>query len=338
MADYLRLKGSSSKEILAQLAEARKKLPDDPESLYVEGMMWAGLKEDHRAEALLTDALKQTQARYSQILVRAAIELGMIYFKAGSRNEARSQVEAVFQHNRNHQWARNLLESITALSEPTAIAKVNSQSGTEDGLNSATVGRDGGRPIETGSGGGQSHEGIHGGQGGAPNTYEGLVKEGNKLSERGHTMQAMKFFQRALELKPNGVEALTGLGYCHLDQERFAAALASFKRALNLVPADGDAMIGMAEAYKVQGNLAKALDYYRAYLQAYPAGRKAILARQNVTELERQIGGTPSGTTTSPPPSAPPPSAPPASGEAPPTSGTAPESGNISGNPETSAP
>jgi tetratricopeptide (TPR) repeat protein len=294
MADYLRVQGRNTREVLPFLAAARKTLPEDPEALYVEGAFWGSQGNVSRAEDLLKEALTKTRAQYGQSLIRAAFQLAMIHLHAGRRPDARAQAESILAANDKHRWARELLD-LTTLEDrqppPVATRPDSGAAPAPDGTPKPPT--PGGAPKPPAPGGTPKPPTP----GGAPpavvaggGSYEQLVKEGNALSEKGRTMQAFKLFDRALKLKPAGLEAHTGIGYCHLDQERFAAAIGSFKKALAIAPTFGEALIGMAEAYKVQGNNAKALDYYRAYLQANPSGSKATLAKRNVADLERKVG------------------------------------------------
>src|SRR6185312_4224229 len=131
------------------------------------------------------------------------------------------------------------------------------------------------------------------------------------LSENGHAKEARKLYDRALALKPNGLEAIMGLGYCDLDGEKFSSAVDHFKHALSLSPSYGDAIIGVAEAYKLRGDKREALNWYKQYLSSQPNGPKATMAKNNVRDLEPKVvapAETPSGDEPKPatPPSSPP--------------------------------
>jgi predicted Zn finger-like uncharacterized protein len=331
MADYLWLAGRAPAEVQPYLAEAQKKMPDDPEVAQVEAGLAASQGNLTRAEELHQEALTRTKARYGQSLLRAAFGLALVQLRAGRREEARAQVEIILQANPHHRLARELL-TLVETEERAAASKATAR----------TAPRDGGPPgLAPGSGStAKPGAGGHPSPGGnAPPevppgaSYDVLIRQGNALSENNRTMQAYKLYERALKLKPDGVEALTGIGYCRLDQEQFVAAIGFFKRALALAPTTGEAMIGMAEAYKLQENHAKALDYYRAYLQVQPGGSKASLARRNIADLERKVGTPAPAPTPGPqPPVSPEPTPSPAPSPAPappppgPSSPTLPES------------
>jgi tetratricopeptide (TPR) repeat protein len=113
----------------------------------------------------------------------------------------------------------------------------------------------------------------------------------------------MELYAKALEQKPNGVEALTGLGYCHIDAKQFSSAFSNFRAALAVSPRYEAALRGVAETYQQMGRKEQAIEAYKAYLEAYP--NSAAARRQ----LER-LGGDTGAPAPAPPP--------PDSGSAPP--------------------
>ena len=123
------------------------------------------------------------------------------------------------------------------------------------------------------------------------NDYGKLISEGDRLSENGHAKEARKLYDKALAVRPNGLEAIMGLGYCDLDGEKFSSAVDHFKRALALSPSYGDAIIGLAEAYKLRGDKREALSWYKQYLSSQPNGPKATMAKNNIRDLEPKTAG-----------------------------------------------
>jgi tetratricopeptide (TPR) repeat protein len=106
-------------------------------------------------------------------------------------------------------------------------------------------------------------------------------------------------------VKPDGLEAIMGLGYCDLDGEKFSSAVDHFKRALAMSPSYGDAMIGLAEAYKLRGDRREALNWYRQYLVAQPTGPKATMAKNNIRDLEPKVAAPPEAPKVDEPPAEP---------------------------------
>ena len=85
----------------------------------------------------------------------------------------------------------------------------------------------------------------------------------------------MELFAKALEQKPNGVEALTGMGYCHIDAKQFSSAFSKFRAALAVSSRYEPALWGVAEAYQQQGRKEQAIEACKAYLEVYPSAPKA---------------------------------------------------------------
>jgi tetratricopeptide (TPR) repeat protein len=111
------------------------------------------------------------------------------------------------------------------------------------------------------------------------------LASGDKLAENGDCAGAMRQYERALDARPGGVEALTGLGYCHLDRKEYARAISTFRAALGISSRFTEALIGIAEAYRFQGMNGEAVTYYRRYLEQAPNGSRAEMARRQVEAL-----------------------------------------------------
>jgi predicted Zn finger-like uncharacterized protein len=105
-------------------------------------------------------------------------------------------------------------------------------------------------------------------------SYDKLVKRGNDLAEV-NCSKAIEFFNKALEQKPNGVEALIGVGYCNLDAKQFATAFSKFRAALVISPRNERALWGIAESYQQQGRKEQAIESYQRYLEEYPSSAAA---------------------------------------------------------------
>src|SRR5205814_8672178 len=69
----------------------------------------------------------------------------------------------------------------------------------------------------------------------ASGDYDGLLRQADAVANSNCT-RATELYMKALEKKPNGVEALTGLGYCALNAKNFATAQSRFRTALATSP------------------------------------------------------------------------------------------------------
>jgi hypothetical protein len=116
-------------------------------------------------------------------------------------------------------------------------------------------------------------------------SYDQLLARANKLAET-NCSKALEVYAKALEQKPNGVEALTGQGYCHIDAKQFASAFSKFRSALAISARYEPALWGVAEAYQQQGRREQAIEAYKRYLEVYPGTAKAQ------KQLDRLTGGT----------------------------------------------
>jgi tetratricopeptide (TPR) repeat protein len=141
----------------------------------------------------------------------------------------------------------------------------------------------------------------------------------------------MDLYAKALELKPNGVEALVGLGYCQIDAKQFSSAFSKFRAALAVSPRSEPALRGVAETYQQQGRKEQAIEAYRHYLEVYP---DSVAAKKQLERLgaDAQAPAPPSGTPGgAAPPGTPPAAAPAPAPAAPPPAPAADSSGAGSG-------
>ncbi|MDB4971505.1 MAG: Proline-rich protein [Myxococcales bacterium] len=285
MADYLRVDGAPAAEVERYLARVAAKKPQDPESAYVAGAL--ALRDGNLplAKTKLAEANQLNQAATQHAILRASVMLARIEAQTGDKLAARTELQTVLAANAQHDRARALLatlESDTATPPsgapvgPTVAANPSGQPATPP---------TGTAPAATQPSGASDKAGSDE----AAGDYKKLVAQADRLSENGHAKEARKLYDRALAQRPNGLEAIMGLGYCDLDGEKFSAAVDHFKRALSLSPGYGDAMIGLAEAYKLRGDRREALNWYRQYLLAQPIGPKATMAKNNIRDLEPKV-------------------------------------------------
>ncbi len=274
MGDFLRVDGAPSAEADRYLKRALDKTPDDPEAVYVSGALSyrEGKYDQARTELEQANALAQT--RLKQPLLRATWLLAKIAIAGGKKDVARGKLNDILTVNPLHDRARAMLATLDAATTPDAGAAPRAP----DLAPAAVVANP---PAETPKPPQAPAEDAT-----RPGNYNTLVAQADHLSESGKADAARKLYEKALTLNPQGVEAITGLGYCDLDREKFMGAVERFKSALKVAPDYGDALIGIAESYKIQGQKTQALDYYHRYLVAQPHGAKAQMAQKNIRDLE----------------------------------------------------
>jgi predicted Zn finger-like uncharacterized protein len=120
-----------------------------------------------------------------------------------------------------------------------------------------------------------------------PETYEQLVDRADSMAENGRCAQASTLYRQALEKNSQGIGAMTGLAYCHLDAGRSGDALSMFQKALSVSPRYQPAMWGVAETLERQGNKEKAVEAYEAFVRAHPDSRRSEIARRNIERFRQ---------------------------------------------------
>ncbi len=282
MADYLRVDGAPAAEVDRYLSRATQKAPSDAESAYVSGALAFREGNLDSAKAKLAQANTLNQAATQHALLRASYLLARIALQAGDKATAKTHLQSVLAANANHDRARALLATFDAetTAPPTPptppVANPSPPPTPPSGKTEVAAAAQFQRRQ-----GGDEQDADEG-----PNDYGKLIAQGDRLSENGHAKEARKLYDKALALKPNGLEAIMGLGYCDLDGEKFSSAVDHFKRAMALSPSYGDAIIGLAEAYKLRGDRHEALTWYKQYLSSQPNGPKATMAKNNIRDLE----------------------------------------------------
>jgi predicted Zn finger-like uncharacterized protein len=123
----------------------------------------------------------------------------------------------------------------------------------------------------------------------APVSYENLIAEGDRLQARGSTDRAGRLYERARKLRPDGAEALAGIGYVALDRGRNDRALRFFKRSTAASPTFGPALFGLGEALRATGDEQLALEHYRRYITVDPQGTDVAIALRQIELIEARL-------------------------------------------------
>ena len=285
MAAYLVASGAPADSIEPHLKAAARPAETAATS-WIRGALLLRDGKIEEARRFLENTNRLSRQETNKDLVRADVLLAQLALAAGQREEARAALQRILEVNPQHVRARSMLETLTPPAAPSGAAtppaptSLTAPAGP-GGPTGAAIPPAGGAPAERAPAGGDSKV--------EPRGYDTLVAQGRKLSERGHSREAQKLFEKALEERREGVEAHIGLAYCFLDSEHYSSAIDRFQHVLRLSPGNGDALIGLAETYKVRADNERALDYYRQYLKAFPAGSKAEMARANIRDLEPDV-------------------------------------------------
>ena len=276
LADAQRLQGEKTVEVERILRQARQGPPPATAELAREADLVGGLllaRDDRLRDArVLFDRLAKEATDGD---LRARFRLAWIDFIEGNAAGARSAVEAILAAQPEHAGAKLLAARLAAPPAPTPA--VPPPGGDKPTPPVAGDKPPAGKPAPP--------------KPPAEESSAAALKRANKLAENGSCEQAMPLFRKVLDDNPSNVEALTGLGFCHLDRKEYASAHTRFRAALGISSRYQDAMWGIAEMYQRQGNAEEAIAKYQAFIDAYPTTRRAAAARKQIEKLSGSSGG-----------------------------------------------
>ncbi|HEX5059245.1 MAG TPA: zinc-ribbon domain-containing protein [Kofleriaceae bacterium] len=261
MADVMRLQGKPAPSVKRYIETARSKAAGDKELMASVALADAQLA---LRDGKLPDAEKALAGIEAPDDMRIKLARAQIWYAQNKKAEAKGQVDQVLATQPDNDVALAMYKKLE-----TSVANTDPMPG-EDG-SSATK-----PPTNNGNGATKPPNGGGGGTsgGGGGNDYDSVLAKANKQAETNCT-KAMDLYGKALEQRPNGVEALTGMGYCHLDAKQFSSAFSKFRAALAVSSKYEPALGGVAETYQRQGNKEAAVEAWRKYLDAYPNSAKA---------------------------------------------------------------
>jgi predicted Zn finger-like uncharacterized protein len=272
MAEVLRLQGKTAHEVRRYLEVAKTNAGSDAELATSAALANALLLS---RDGKLDDAAKALAAIDGND-ARVAVASALLALAQNRADDAKKALDSVLAQAPDQEAAHALqkkLETSVTKSDPLP-PEDHAGSGSEAGSKKSPP------PSPTPEGGG----------------YDALVARGNKLAET-NCAKAMEVFQKAIEIKSNGVDALVGMGYCHLDAKQFASAFSNFRSALVVAPRFEPALGGIAETYQRQGNKDMAIESWRKYLEVFPNAAKA--------KKQLEILGAPTDAPSPPPPPTP---------------------------------
>ena len=256
MAHALRLQGKSAKDIQRYVDTAKAKVGDWVRDAALAEAL--ALRRDSKLDAAKNVLTMIDQGDHKLEVsgdVRARFQLALIALAQNRATDAKSMVDQIMTAQPEHEGAKAL-----ALKLETTVVKTD-----------PLPPEDGGKVPTPGGGSGKVTPPDPGPSG---ESYEKLVARANQLAES-NCSKATEVFLKALEQRPNGPEALTGLGYCHIDAKQFASAHGRFRAALAVATNFEPALYGIAEAYQQQGRKDDAIEAYKNYLAVYPNSAKA---------------------------------------------------------------
>lgn len=266
-ADALRLRGKRRREVDRWLRKALKADPKNREALLSRGLLY--LRDDKPRDARKAfGAVTPADGD-----VRASYRIAQLDVADGNFTAAKKRVREVLAAQPEHDGALALRTKIDESLAVVASDPLPPEEGTEE------VKDDPDREAGDGDSGDATLD--------ESGSYDRLLARGDKAAERGSCSAARTYYERALDINPSGVAALTGLGYCYLDSSQYHSAFAKFRAALGISSRYQSAMWGMAELYERQGRTTDAIAAYRKFTAAHPRSRRAEVAKRKI----RALGG-----------------------------------------------
>jgi CheY-like chemotaxis protein/Flp pilus assembly protein TadD len=118
-----------------------------------------------------------------------------------------------------------------------------------------------------------------------PGEYQALLDEGKALYAKGQAKKAMVPLEKAVQLKPNGDDALVVLANCMLDRGQNGKALATAQLAVTANPENAEAYLVVGAVQQQNGKNTEARTAYEKYIKLAPKGRFAGEIRSILSTL-----------------------------------------------------
>jgi len=248
------------------------------------------IARDAGLTAQAADGLRGVVARAGD-RARARLALSRILAAQGDAPGARRELDAVLQTYPDHDGARSLSAALgrdeapmrgavaAAAPPPTTPAPSAAPTPTPAAVDPAGARRSDAPPT-------------------AGRSYEQLVDDGERLlRDRMEVAQARERFRAALAQRPDGCEAIVGLGDVELEGGNLSTAVSQYRRALQICPRAGDAYVGLGQAYTSMQQYQQAIDAYTRYLDVNPGGGHANMARRHIEQLRERVNAAPGAPT-----------------------------------------
>ena len=116
--------------------------------------------------------------------------------------------------------------------------------------------------------------------------YDALLKEGQSLLGRGQAGKAFKVLEQAIEVNPNGDEALVALANIQLERGAAGKAAGIADRAIAINPQNAEAYLVRGAVFQQHNKTGEARAAYQRYLKLAPHGKFAGELREILPSLK----------------------------------------------------
>jgi tetratricopeptide (TPR) repeat protein len=95
------------------------------------------------------------------------------------------------------------------------------------------------------------------------------------LASQTQWTKAIQQYQAILDAEPDNADALRGMGYCLLSQERYGDAINVLAKANTIEPGNVQGLVWLAQGYGMAGELDKSESTFRKVLAIDPGSQDA---------------------------------------------------------------
>ncbi len=106
--------------------------------------------------------------------------------------------------------------------------------------------------------------------------------------QAGKLPEAIKEFNRAVEIRPRDPRAYLGLAEIHIDKKRFHKARSPLKKAIKLAPKTALYHVRLADVYRAEKRWEEALDEYKTGVKLDPKNHSAFYGMSQVYEEQEK--------------------------------------------------
>jgi len=119
-----------------------------------------------------------------------------------------------------------------------------------------------------------------------PNSDETYVLMGDLYSRHGNSTEAIKFWEKSLEINPNRFDVYRNMAQIALEKEQFERAVELFKKALEIRPKTPGVRCDIAKALMDSGKYTEAITVVQEEIKDYPT---SFTAHFQLAEAYRQL-------------------------------------------------
>ncbi len=125
----------------------------------------------------------------------------------------------------------------------------------------------------------------------SPEDVELNIHMGNILFDNGRFADAIPYYHKALQLKPNNPDVIVDLGVCYFNLKNYPAAKEQFQLALTANPHHVNALYNMGVVAVQLGDVNALIHYWTKLHEVAPNSEQARRAMEILDQIHQQVEG-----------------------------------------------